>query len=209
LLDIEYSTPSVTDEDRTVAMSKTISLFKQLTEVSKELGVSPDHMPVMWRAYERFENQISDERVTKFRNEQVIASSAREPLPIRSQAGMRATKDREHIKLPSDRCPLDHVVTVTAVPQRAFYQIDQLQILGRSYPEHWRVHGITIGNQSQFAQEGAIDGRAFGPDGILRDVKFVPMSAGMELAMLVEYIGPNPEGMPFEAAAFGTSLRHR
>lgn len=64
---------------------------------------------------------------------------------------------------------------------------------------------IAAGSFAQVAR--GINGIAFGPHGILRDIKLEPMFSGMELIVAVEYIGPNPEGMPFEASALGTSRR--
>lgn len=204
--------PEVTDEDRSFALFKTASVFRILSEACKELSIPLDHIPVMYRAYERFEHEASSARLTKMHNARVIENLAREALPIRSCEGNRCSKHVgatgmvEARKLLNDRCPPGAVVQVVAVAQRAAYQIDQFQILAPQ--EHWRVHDITIGNRSQFAQVArGINGIAFGPHGILRDIKFEPMFSGMELIVAVEYIGPNPEGMPFEASALGTSRR--
>lgn len=208
----EYqSEPEVTDDDRQFGLTKTADVFKKISELCKEINIPLDHIPVVYRAYERFEHEASSARLTKMHNAQAIANLAREALPIRSRKGNYCAKHMNALgaevrDLPNDRCPPGVVVNVNATAQRAAYHIDQLQITG--HPEHWRVHDISIGNRSQFVQaSGGVNGIAFGPHGILRDVKLEPMFGAMDLIMLVEYIGPNPEGMPFEAGALGTSKR--
>jgi len=133
----------------------------------------------------------------------------RKPLPIRSRKGNDTGHFRDGRFVPGERADSDRVRpgevrVAVAHPQSLAYKIDSIQITGT--PKHWRVHDLTIGGRSQTIHAGTLAGDAFREDGILRDLRLDTVQTAMDVAMIVEYVGPNPEGEPFEAVTVGLMM---
>lgn len=78
-----------------------------------------------------------------------------------------------------------------------------------SKPEHngaadWLVNDIKIGGRSQFSQAGDIPGDMFGTTAIDSFVSFETAQLGMDVVIVVTYIGACPKGHRFYGAMIGT-----
>lgn len=81
----------------------------------------------------------------------------------------------------------------------------------------WIVNDIEVDGRSQLTLKN-LSGALFGTHGVAANPKattafliegFDPVEYGRELAILVTYVGPNPEGVPFFASAVGSSPPQR
>ncbi len=81
----------------------------------------------------------------------------------------------------------------------------------------WIVNDIEVDGRSQLTLKN-LSGALFGSRGVAANRKaattfsmagFDPVEHGHELTIIVTYVGPNPEGVPFFASAFGTSPPQR
>lgn len=72
-----------------------------------------------------------------------------------------------------------------------------LQIFKISCAPGFMIHDIKIGNRSQFEQAGSIRSEDLHDRELLLD----PLHSLMEIVLIVEYVGPDPEGAAFRASA--------
>jgi hypothetical protein len=205
--------PGITAEDRAVAIVETGKVFKELLATAKELGLPPtdETLKLMYAAYEARSIHAAIERDRKTQEEQMYADVKRAPMPVRSRVGdfacsVDAKLKNEVTSIKTPNCPPKMIVSVTARPQCVAYRVEDIQIT--KHPAHWRVHAITCGNVDQTVQQGPLGGVAFDEHGILRNVRLRTLGTAMDFVMHVEYIGPNPEGEPFEAVTVGLEAQH-
>lgn len=89
-----------------------------------------------------------------------------------------------------------NTVEITATPQRGF--LPQRFVIPTTTAERWLIHDIVIGNRSQFMASGPVRATAFDEAVVLERVLF-----GMNVRIVVEYIGDNPNGEVFYTSLIG------
>ena len=104
------------------------------------------------------------------------------------------------------KIPRGGAVAVVVRPQYGAFQPEDFAIHGDR--SRWVVHDIKVGNRSQFKGRGVppAQGTEFGPGGICEHLRLETAYSAMDLAMVVEYIGPDPDGEVFEATVVGTAV---
>jgi hypothetical protein len=73
------------------------------------------------------------------------------------------------------------------------------------HPDHWDINDIKIGNRSQLAQGGDISGALFAAGGACADLRLDIVHPGMDICLLVTYVGPEEAGEPFTCAVTGAT----
>jgi hypothetical protein len=94
-------------------------------------------------------------------------------------------------------------VRITARPLVRAFRPVRLMI---SQADQWLVHDILIGNRSQFMQAGAIPGGMFDATAGTAIDSFVSLEmaqTAMDIVLVVEYVGLDPDGAPFYATMIG------
>jgi hypothetical protein len=99
-------------------------------------------------------------------------------------------------------------VAITSRPQRVAYRPERLFIssndptLGAAA---WTVNDLTIGNRSQFAQQGSLPGDMFANVAIDSYFTFETAQTAMDIVLTVTYGGAVEAGLAFSGGMLGTS----
>lgn len=109
---------------------------------------------------------------------------------------------------------------VAARASNSAMDVERIRISGAATPggaADWVVNDIEIDGQSQLTHKD-LSGALFGGNGVaaakhatteLSLEGFDPVERGRELVLVVTYVGPNPDGAPFFAAAVGSKPQQR
>ena len=115
---------------------------------------------------------------------------------------------------PIPRVP-PHQPTRFSAPAKSAIDIKRIYIAGAGTPggaADWIVNDIEVDGRSQLALKD-LPGAVFGTRGIAVNRRATaafsfegldPVEHGRDLTLVVTYVGPNPEGVPFFATAIGT-----
>lgn len=97
-------------------------------------------------------------------------------------------------------------VRVAAKPQRRACRVERIEIVN-SAPNHWIVRDIQLGTVGNILAT-PLPGGEFGPT---RDIRFESLivQLAQDFALLISYIGPNPDGEVFGARLFGAIAKSR
>ena len=182
---------NVSDELRDKALQHTATMLRKIDEVRRQLELPVEQLPVVIETYGKVVLALIAEEERK----KLAERTSRLPMTMRSE-----NRDREPMKiLPTQK------VDVIVRPQTVF-RAENLAIHGD--PSRWVVHDIKVGNQSQFAaKHGPARGTEFGVGGILLEqMKLETCQTAMDFVIVVEYVGPVPEGEIFEATIVGKAI---
>ena len=183
---------AVTDEMREKALLRTTDMLRKLKEIHKTLELPADQFPIVIETY----GHVVLGLIAEAERDELAKRTTREPLTLRSE-----NRDYEPLKIKPDGKTFDVVVR----PQCLAFRPEDLAIHGDR--KHWMVHDIKVGNRSQFVgKRGPALGSEFGPGGILEHMRLETVQTSMDLVLCVEYVGPEPEGVVFEATMVGTSI---
>jgi hypothetical protein len=97
---------------------------------------------------------------------------------------------------------------ITGRPQTLVFKIGRFVISNAGTSggaADWIVNDIKIGNRSQFVQSGDVPGDLFAVNAIDTFVRFEAAQMGMDVVVVVTYIGLNESGAPFFGAMVGTA----
>ena len=190
-------TAALTPEQHKRALDRTSTVLVDLEKLRKKLKLTPAQMPLVIDIYNKEAEAARAEAERAEREKNAL----RVPITLRSQV-FDPEKPFVAIdkKLPrSDGKPF-------AVIARLGYDFRPEDFAISGDRSRWLVHNVKIGNRGQFANGNApAAGTEFGPGGICEHMRFEVCKAAMDFVMLVEYVGPEPEGEVFEATVVGTS----
>lgn len=163
----------------------TTTTLTSLNKLRRSLRLPVGQLPLLIEMYDKFATTLTAE-IARAEN------ANREPLTMRSE-----TRDYQPMKLAPGG---QH--TVTARPRTSFRPED-FSIHGDR--TRWRVHNILLGNRPQFAANQApVPGTEFGHGGVCEHLRLDRTQHMMDFALVVEYVGPEPDGEVFEATVVGT-----
>ena len=178
----------VPEEIRGTALQRTADVVRKLDEIRRQLELPVEQLPVVIEVY----GQAIAALLAEEERKQRIERTQRLPMTMRSE-------DREY--RPMKIRPGD-AVEVVVRPQTVAYRVENLSIQGD--PSRWLVHDIKVGNRSQFASKhGPTRGTDFGVGGVLEQMKLETLQTAMDFMLVVQYVGPEPDGEVFEAAVVG------
>jgi len=188
---IPHNIVDVPEELREKALMRTAALLQELDKIRRTLELPVEQLPIVIETYGKVVLALNAEEERK----KLAERTKRMPITMRSE-----NRDYQPMKIkPGDR----HVVIVR--PQTLAFRPEDLAIHGDR--SRWVVHDIKIGGRSQFAgKRGPAPGTEFGPGGICEHLRLETCQTAMDLAIEVEYIGPDPDGEFFEATIVGTTL---
>lgn len=134
--------------------------------------------------------------------EALLASTPREV--VRTQTRVMPLSSVYEIKL--EKVLPGKIAKVNVRPQWAAFQPKRI-VIGDA-PERWKVHDVLVGGRSQFAAPGEVPGEVFAAGAIGTSAQYETVQAAMDFTLLVEYIGPEPEGEVFQGAVVGEAVVH-
>jgi hypothetical protein len=184
LSDVEIELRDTEDEDRIVALVERRDrllehIFDRAWEPTREVTISAIAI---------------DGKELDFGAPAMILSdpgrSSREVLPLSSGILIRPGQTAE----------------ITARPQRVSFRPDRFFVAGTGTPGgagDWIVVDIRIGNRSQLSRAGEISGEMFATSAIDAAVSFDVVQTAMDVHVLVRYVGPIEEGVPFYGSMAG------
>ena len=186
--------PNIVDipvEVRDRALKYTAEVLRKIDEVRKQLEMPVDQLPIVIETYGNVVLALIAEEERK----KLAARTLRLPLTMRSE-----NRDCQPLKIkPGD------LFDVIIRPQTLAFRPEDLAIHGDQ--SRWVVHDIKIGNRSQFmAKRGPAPGTEFGPGGILEHLRLETCQTAMDLVIVVEYVGPEPDGEIFEGTIVGLAV---
>jgi hypothetical protein len=176
--------------DRERRMKVALDHFSMCESVRKKLELPIDALPLIDKMLHDLNQHDHDHRNHS-------APAIRGPLRITSEKKIPRTDP-----LTGDPTP------VRAQPQCAAMRVEQIEIL--SDPTDWMIADIQVGGHTQFSQpilRLPLPGRLFVPGGTCHHFVCETIQAAMDFAMLVHYVGNDPEGAIFEAVAMGHIAR--
>jgi hypothetical protein len=185
---------SVTDEMSEKALQRTTAMLRKLKEIHEELALPDDQFPVVIKTYKQVVNGL----LAEADREELAKRTTRSPLTLRSES-----RDYQPLKIKPDGKTFNVLVRVHSLSFRP----EDLAIDGDR--SRWMVHDIKVGNRSQFVdRRGPARGTEFGSGGILEHLRLETVQNAMDLVVIVEYVGTEPEGEVFEATMVGTSVAY-
>ena len=188
---VTHNVVDIPVEARDKALKYTAELLRKIDEVRRQLELPVEQLPIVIETYGKFALAVIAEEERK----KLAERTSRLPITMRSE-----NRDGTPMKvLPGQ------TVDVIVRPQTLAFCPEDFAIRGdRSC---WVVHDIKVGNRSQFAtKRGPAPGTEFGPGGILEHMKLETCQTAMDLALVVEYVGPEADGEVFEATIVGTAI---
>ena len=187
---VPHNIVDIPEELRERALKLTATMLRKIDEVRRQLELPVDQLPIVIESYGKAVLAlIAEEERKKF-----AERTTRRPITLRSE-----TRDYKPMKIKPGGT---HVVIVR--PQTLAFRPEDLAIHGDR--SRWVVHDIKIGNRSQFAgKQGPAPGTEFGPGGICEHLRLETCQTAMDLALVVEYVGPEPDGEVFEGTIVGTA----
>lgn len=181
----------ITDDVRERAKKATIAKLRELDEIRKHLEIPVEQLPMVREIYEQQAvlYALEDARTT------AEARRCRVPLTIMSKDDLWRP-----LKVPPGKTAI-----VVARPQWQAFRVEDVEIHGDR--SRWKVHDIKVGTRSQFVNhEAPASGTAFGPGGVLAKLRLETCQIGMHISMVIEYVGPEPDGETFEATFSGLAI---
>lgn len=98
-----------------------------------------------------------------------------------------------------------NLFTITVRPQQTAFKPDRLLVMDRCANEDWFIHDIKIGHRSQLLAPDPIPASMFAAiGGGNAALDFEVAGVGIDVQLVVEYVGDAPEGAPFWATFIGT-----
>lgn len=182
----------VSEELRERALKRTTEMLRELVKVRRTLELPVEQLPIVIEMYGIAVIAL----IAEHEREEIAKRTTRHPLTMRSE-----NRDYQPMKVVPGK-----ITDVIARPQFLTYRPEDFAIHGDR--TRWIVHDIRIGNVSQFAaKRGPAAGTEFGPGGILEHLRLETLGTAMDLVLVVEYVGPDPEGEIFEATVVGTAFK--
>lgn len=178
-------------DQRAAALERTIKTLQEIDKIRRALDMPMDQLPLVAQIHDK----IIDAMISEGTREEAIKNRERTPLTLGSGTHdnpLRLAPGKKHI--------------VAGRPQRRSFRPEDISIRGDR--ARWLVHDVLIGNQSQLeAKHGPIPGSEFGPGGVCAHMQLAIVHTAMDLELIVEYVGPDPEGEVFEATVIGTASK--
>jgi hypothetical protein len=184
----------ITDDLREKAFMRTTEVLRKLDEIRSSLELPPEQLPIVIETY----GQAVQALLAEAAREDLAKRTKRVPLTLRSE-----TPDGKPLKIQRGQ-----FVEIIERPQYLAFQPEDLGIHGdRSL---WMIHDLKVGDRSQFAsnKRGPTPGTDFGPGGVLEHLRLETAQTAMNISIIVEYTGSDPQGAVFEATMVGTSLTY-
>lgn len=179
-------------EMRDRALKQTAEVLRKIDEVRRQLELPVEQLPIVIETYSKVVIALIAEEERKKLAEDVL----RQPLTIQSE-----TRDYKPMSVRPGE-----LFDVLVRPQSYTFRPEDLAIDGDR--SRWLVHDIKVGNRSQFRnQRGPVPGTEFGPGGICTNLRLETCGVGMDLLLVVSYVGPEEEGEVFKATLVGVSPR--
>jgi hypothetical protein len=189
-MSVALNTVDVPPEMRDRALKQTADLIRKIDEVRRQLELPVDQLPVVIEIYDKNVAALIAEEERK----KIAERTTRLPMTMRSE-----DKEYRPMKIKAGD-PVDVVVR----PQTIAYRVENLAIQGD--PSRWLVHDIKVGNRSQLvSKHGPLRGTDLGVGGVLENMKLESLQTAMDFTLVVQYVGPEPDGEVFEAAIVGMS----
>jgi hypothetical protein len=183
----KLSVEAMRREERERSEQSAIAHLASCESIRKKLELPVESLALIDQVLHR--EMVHTLRPTHF----AIDPMKRAPLRVRSLAKVAPTQ------------PGERPTTVIGRPQTPAMRIEEIEIIG--HPEHWQVIDIQVGNRSQFPNTGEpIHGRMFAKDGLCRRFATETLQTAMDFAVIVQYVGPDPDGEIFEMLAMGSFI---
>jgi len=175
---------------RAQVSEEAVAHLRAIEEIRRRVELAPDQLALVDAVYRRIDAAPGRRPPVAERPE----APARIPLSITSHDGKWP---RGAVKIKPGQ-----VARVVARPLVCAFRIEEIEIV--SSPMHWIVRDVRVGNRTQAANHlDGMPGRMFVPGGTCYRFVTETIQTAMEFEMLVEYVGPEPDGEVFEAIAMG------
>jgi hypothetical protein len=190
-----HNIDDISEEMREKALKRTATMLQKFEELRRAAGLPVDQLPIVIDTYSKAALAL----IAEAEREDVERRTRRVPLTIRSER-------QEGHKVHPVKIKTGEKGSITTRPQVLSFRPEDFSIHGD--PSRWLVHDILCGNRSQFAKspQNGVPGTKFGPSGMLASMRLDTLQTAMDLVLVVEYIGPDPEGEVFEGTFIGTAL---
>ena len=176
--------------EQTRTFLKKIDVGK-LDALRTELGLRPEQLGVVVNMY--VDALVIDAQMAALQNQPHQASLTREVIPLSYPEPIRPGQ----------------VVRIKGTAKRCGFYPDRIFISSAGDPlgaAAFNLLDIQIDGKTQFAQEGEIPGDMFASGAIGGGVAFdTALPKGGEFALVVKYIGKNPDGASFYGSVFGSA----
>lgn len=180
----------VPEEMRERALAHTAAMLRSLDEIRRSLEMPVEQLPIVIETYGNAVQALLAEKT----REDLAKRTSRLPVIIRSE-----NRDGVPTKIPPGK-----ITAVIVRPQFCTFRPEDFAIHGDR--SRWVVHEIRVGNRPQFGgKRGPAPGTEFGPGGVCEHLRLETVQMSMDLALVVEYVGPEPDGEVFEATVVGTA----
>jgi hypothetical protein len=180
---------NISDEMREKALKRTTDVLQKLNEIRRKLEMPAEQLPIVIETY----NKVVAALIAEVAREELAKRTKRLPFAMQSE-----TRDCQPMKIARGK-----PVQVIGRPQMLAFRPEDIAIHGDR--ARWLVHDILVGGRSQFVQSrGPTPGTEFGPGGILEHLRLETLQIAMDFKLVVEYVGPEPDGEVFEATIVGT-----
>jgi hypothetical protein len=181
----------LSNDQRERVLKRTTATLRELDEIRRGLELPVEHLPIVIETY----NKEVASLVAETERAAFAQRTSRIPITMRSE-----NRDYESTKIPRGK-----ITAVVVRPQFVAFRPEDFAIHGDR--SHWLVHDIKVGNSTQFnGKRGPAAGTEFGPGGICEHLRLETVQTAMDLALVVEYVGPEPDGEVFEATIVGTAV---
>lgn len=188
----------IPEEQREKALKRTTEVLRKLDEVRRTAELAPEHLPIVIEIYGKVVNAL----IAESTREEMAKRTQRLPMTMRSE-----DKTYAPLKIKPGKDGEGRYFSVVGRPQCVAFRPEDIAISGDR--SRWVVHDILVGNRSQFVSiRGPVPGTEFGPGGILEHVRLETLQTAMDFRLVVEYVGPEPEGEVFEVTVVGTSVEY-
>lgn len=185
----------IPEELRERALKRTADVLRKIDEVRRNLELPVEQLPVVIETYRAVVVALlfEEERA------KLAERTTRLPMTMRSE-----DKTCQPMKIRPGKDIDGKWSSVVVRPQVIAFRPEDIAIHGDR--SRWVVHDILVGNRSQFAgKRGPAPGTEFGPGGILEHMRLETLQTAMDFTIVVEYVGPEPDGEVFEATIVGLS----
>lgn len=179
------------------ALSRTADVLQKLDKIRRTLELPAEQLPIVIETYGAMIDGVTGEIAREERAKRTL----RVPLTLQSE-----TTDYKPMKVCRGK-----VFTILVRPGFLSFRFEDLAIHGDR--TRWMVHDVKVGNRQQFlrmggSRSGPVAGTEFGPGGICAHLELETCQASMDLALEIEYVGPEADGELFEATLVGTASEH-
>jgi hypothetical protein len=181
----------ISDDLRERAIKHTAETLRKFNDVRRALELPVDHLPIVIDTY----SKVVAALIAETEREELAKRTQRLPMTLRSH-----NRDYQPMKIAPGEA-----ARVVGRAQAVQFRPEDIAIHGDR--SRWMVHDIMVGNRSQFVdRRGPAAGSEFGPGGILEHLRLDVAQTAMDITIIVEYVGPEPEGEVFEATMVGTAI---